>query len=105
VVLALIGGTLALGCEPGPSKPDTVNARPLSQNSQACDSVRAARVALDSLARLDRFKSAIYRYEPDSAGVRIVTWPAPNQPILDGMAVIRLDRTCRITNLVQTDSA
>jgi hypothetical protein len=72
-----------------------------------CDSARAARVALDSLARLDRSPSAVLRFERDSAGVRIVTLPdrQANATVRDGMAIIRVGPNCRIVTLVQTDSA
>ena len=78
---------------------------PAATPVQRCDSARAANVAIDSLSRLDPFKSEVYRYEPESAGVRIVTWPARDQEVIDGMAIIRLDQACRILSLVQTDSA
>ena len=80
----------------GPSTATTV---------QRCDSARAATVALDSLARLNPRKSEVYRYEADSAGVRIVTWPARDQQVVDGMAIVRVDQACRIASLVRTDSA
>jgi hypothetical protein len=70
----------------------------------ACDSARAAHIALDSLARLDPFSSAVSRFDSDSTGVRIVTGPA-RADVLDGAAVVRVDRGCRIVSLVQTDSA
>ena len=77
------------------------------EHGQVCDSARATRVALDSLARLNPFRSAILRFDRDTAGDRVVT--SPVQPlegrIVDGMAVVRVGRDCRITNVVQTDSA
>jgi hypothetical protein len=79
--------------------------RSAAVSEQPCDSARAARLALDTLARLDKFPSAVYRYEPQADGVRIVTWPAESLHILDGMAIVRVSRTCRILTLVQTDSA
>ena len=78
---------------------------PTPASALPCDSAQAARVALDSLEPLDAFTSAIARYELGSAGIRIVTRPAPGQAILDGAAIIHLDPACRITSLVQTDSA
>jgi hypothetical protein len=47
----------------------------------------------------------VHRVERDSVGgaIRIVTWPATTG-VLDGMAIVRVDRGCRITSLVQTDS-
>lgn len=73
----------------------------------ACDSSRAARVALDSLGRLDSFPSAVLRFERDGAGTRIVTWPdpRPGARVVDGMAIVRVSPSCRIISLVQTDSA
>lgn len=70
-----------------------------------CDSAKAAQVALDSLRRLHSFASVLDRFERDSDAVRIVTYPAPGQPILDGAAIIRINPACRITSFVQTDSA
>lgn len=79
-------------------------ARPMARETP-CDSARAARVALDSLARLDSFPSAVFRFERDSAGIRIVTWPGRQAGVRDGMAVVRVTPRCRIASLVQTDSA
>jgi len=70
-----------------------------------CDSNQVVRITLDSLARLDGFRSEVFRYEPDSMGFRIVTVPAPSARVLDGMAIVRVSRACRIENLTQTDSA
>jgi hypothetical protein len=66
---------------------------------------------LDSLARLDPFPSAVYRLTQDMLGMRFVTWPdhawaeAAQIQILDGMAIVHVNATCRIVSLVQTDSA
>jgi len=87
------------------------NSRPRADGQTAretpCDSSRAARVALDSLSRLDSFPSAVFRFERDSAGTRIVTGPdrRAGATVVDGMAVVRVTPTCRIASLVQTDSA
>jgi hypothetical protein len=70
-----------------------------------CDSARAATIVLDSVKRVTAFPSIVYRFEPDSGGTRIVTYPAPGQRILDGAGVARLDAACRITSLAFTDSA
>src|SRR5216684_2522890 len=69
------------------------------------DSARAARVALDTLARIQPFPSQVYRFSRDSSGFRIVTLPAPDHLMTDGMAIIRLNAQCQVTSLVQTDSA
>jgi hypothetical protein len=47
------------------------------------------------------------RFERDSAGVRIVTWPdrRAGAMVVDGMAIVRVGLNCRIVSLVQTDSA
>ena len=71
----------------------------------SCDSTSAARVAIDSLGQLDRFRSKVLRFERDADSVRIVTMPGGQIPVLDGMAVVRINARCRITSLVQTDSA
>ena len=70
-----------------------------------CDSARAATIVLDSVKRLTAFPSIVYRFEQDSGGTRIVTYPAPGQLILDGAGVARIDAACRITSLAFTDSA
>jgi hypothetical protein len=70
-----------------------------------CDSASAAKVAIDSLTKIDPFRSRVLRFERDSLGVRIVTMPDSGSRVLDGMAVIHVNRGCRITSLVQTDSA
>jgi hypothetical protein len=70
----------------------------------ACDSASAASVVIDSLGRIDPFRSKVLRFERDSAGLRIVTIP-DTPTIVDGMAVARVGARCRITSLVQTDSA
>ena len=70
-----------------------------------CDSTNAARVAIDSLSRIDPFRSRVFRFESDSQGMRIVTIPDTMSRMPDGMAVIHVDGRCRITSLVQTDSA
>jgi hypothetical protein len=70
-----------------------------------CDSARAARIVIDSLTRIDPFRSTVFRFGRDSLGVRIVTIPASPSTVRDGMAVVRVNRRCRITSLVQRDSA
>ena len=81
--------------------------RDAGASEPACDSTRAVNIAIDSLITVDHFKSKVYRFEHDSAGTQVVT--IPNMPntssIVDGMAVIRIDGSCRITSLVRTDSA
>jgi hypothetical protein len=74
-------------------------------DAAGCDSALAARVALDSLGRLDPFRSAVLRFQRDTAGFRIVTSPADSGSRTDGMAVVRVGRDCRVVALVQTDSA
>jgi hypothetical protein len=104
-VLGVFSALLVAACR-GHNDSGAQQTKPPSAASvQRCDSARAASVAIDSLSHLDRFKSELYRYEPDSAGVRIVTWPAPDQHLIDGMAIIRVDRACRMESLIQTDSA
>jgi hypothetical protein len=71
----------------------------------ACDSANAARVAIDSLSRVERFRSRVFRFQADSQGMRIVTIPDTTSTVTDGMAVIHVNRRCRITSLVQADSA
>ena len=63
--------------------------------------------ALDSVARVYPFPSAVLRFERDSLGTRIVTWPdrRAGATALDGMAVVRVTESCRILSLVQADSA
>jgi len=99
VVLALAVGFAA--CSNSPRAAGQPIDRP------TCDSTRAAQLALDSLARLDPFRSAVLRFQRDSAGVRIVTWPEPRTGTIvrDGMAIVRVSPACRIVSLVQTDSA
>ncbi|HET6764202.1 MAG TPA: hypothetical protein VFH27_11040 [Longimicrobiaceae bacterium] len=46
----------------------------------------------------------MHRIEADSAGTRIITRPA-DAATLDGMAIVRVNRSCRIISLVRTDSA
>jgi len=70
-----------------------------------CDSASAARVAIDSLSSIDPFRSRVFRFGADSQGMRIVTIPDTMSRMRDGMAVVRVDDRCRITSLVQTDSA
>ena len=106
-ILTLLEGAvfaLAVGLSACGSSPRGV-AQPTSRPT--CDSTRAAQLALDSLARLDPFHSAVLRFERDSAGVRIVTWPERQTGTIvrDGMAIVRVGPTCRIVSLVQTDSA
>ena len=78
-----------------------------SQGRAACDSISAVRVALDSLAHLDPFRSAVLRFARDSQGIRIVTMPDQQSSglVVDGMAVVHVNDRCLITSLVQTDSA
>jgi hypothetical protein len=73
--------------------------------AQPCDSARAARVAIDSLTKVDPYRSRVLRFNRDSLGVRIVTMPDSGSAVTDGMAVIRVNDQCRIISLVQTDSA
>jgi hypothetical protein len=86
--------------------PSPRSGQPLARETP-CDSSRAARVALDSLARLDPFPSAVLRFARDSAGTRIVTWPdrRAGATVVDGMAIVRVTPSCRIASIVQTDSA
>jgi len=101
--LAIVAFLLAASaCENPPPRAD----RPVAREVP-CDSSQAARLALDSLARLDSFPSAVVRFERDSTGVRIVTGPdrQAGATVVDGMAVVRVTPTCRIASLVQTDSA
>ena|SRR2546425_236802 len=72
---------------------------------RTCDSTSAVSVAFDSLAKVDPFRSKVFRFERDSQGVRIVTIPDTASRMLDGMAIIRIGERCRVTSLVQTDSA
>ena len=79
-----------------------------SPGGAACDSISAVRVALDSLAHLDQFRSAVLRFARDSQGMRIVTMPdqqSSGRVVVDGMAVVHVNDRCLITSLVQTDSA
>lgn len=71
------------------------------------DSADAVALALDTLARLDRYRSAVVRFARDSAGYRLVTVPAPEPTMIvfDGMAIVHVSRECRVTRVVQTDSA
>jgi len=103
--LPLLGAVAACGQASDAGRAGHGDGDTLRATASSCDSAHAARAALDSLARLDPFRSEVYRYEADSAGVRIATWPAPGAAVTDGMAVVRVDRACRITSLVQTDSA
>jgi len=80
-------------------------ASPLARSGSSCDSARASAVVLDSLAAIDRFKSEVRRYGPDSTGIRIVTGPAEVGQVLDGAAIARVGRDCRIISLELTDSA
>ena len=68
------------------------------------DSARAANIVLDTLRRLDTFPSRVFRFSRDSSGFRIVTEPADGRTA-DGMAIVRLDGRCKVTSIVQTDSA
>jgi len=76
-----------------------------SLSAPPCDSARAATIVIDSLTRIDPFRSTVFRFERDSLGVRIVTIPDSPSTVRDGMAVVRVNRRCRITSLVQRDSA
>ena len=98
VVVLLFAGAfwVSVGRKPRPSGSWAV---------PACDSASAAKVAIDSLAKIDPFPSAVLRFAPGSVGVRIVTMPDAQAHVVDGMAVIHVNRRCRITSLVQTDSA
>jgi hypothetical protein len=70
-----------------------------------CDSTNAVKVAIDSLAKIDPFRSKVFRYEHNARDIRIVTMPDTSPRITDGMAIIHVNSRCRITSLVQTDSA
>jgi hypothetical protein len=82
------GRAIASGCNGGPQ-----------------DSAIVAAVVLDSLGKLDPFRSEIYTFRHDSSGFRVTTTPVPPPRVTDGMAIVLLDRTCQITKLIQTDSA
>jgi hypothetical protein len=71
----------------------------------SCDSTTAARIAIDSLAQIDPFRSKVLRFARNSGSVRIVTMPDGQVPVLDGMAVVWINARCRIISLMQTDSA
>ena len=84
--------------------------QPVRRTVAACtggsdDSSAAVSVAIDTLSKLDSFRSEVLRYAHDSTGFRIVTIPAAGQHLVDGMAIVVLDSQCRIVSLVQTDSA
>ena len=101
-----LGLLLALaGCDQSRSSRRTELPDHAARGALVCDSNQVVRITLDSLARLDGFRSEVFRYEPDSMGFRIVTVPAPSARVLDGMAIVRVSRACRIENLTQTDSA
>ena len=70
----------------------------------ARDSAQAVRIALDTLHRLQAFASQPVRFSLDSSEFRIVTAPVSSL-VLDGMAIVRLSRSCRVLSVVQTDSA
>ena len=107
IALAVLSAFFVGACQGREDRREQRAAQPSAATSvPRCDSARAASVAIDSLSRLNQGKSEVYRYEPDSAGVRIVTWPVWNHHLTDGMAaIIRIDRACRIVSLIQVDSA
>ena len=71
--------------------------------SVTADSARLVQVALDTLARLDPFDSAVHRLEPGDAGTRVITRPT-DEATLDGMAAVLVDLNCQILSVVQSDS-
>lgn len=62
-----------------------------------CDSARAKRVALDSVNKLNAFRSEILRFEQNGGWTRIVTRPRASSARYG--TVIGLDRRCRIRSL------
>ncbi len=100
VLVLLFAGTwwLRVGRRPPPTSNWAV---------PTCDSAAAVRVAIDSLARTDPFRSRIFRFQRDSQGLRITTMPDQHlQPgILDGMAVVLVGPRCSIISVVRGDSA
>jgi hypothetical protein len=69
---------------------------------RTCDSTSATQVAIDSLSKIDGFRSRVFRFQADSQNMRIVTSPDSTSTVRDGMAVIHVNVRCRITSLVQT---
>lgn len=69
------------------------------------DSASAAIAALDTANKALGFGSQVYRFARDTLGYTIVTIPIPTTHARDPMAVIKLDKRCRVTSLVLTDSA
>ena len=98
VVLCALG---AAGCAPSPDP----SGAPAECRAGPADSARAVAIALDTLHRLDRFQSVVNGVRRDSGSFRIVTMPAPDEHLLDGMAVVRVGPDCRVVSLIQTDSA
>ena len=70
-----------------------------------CDSTRAVNLVIDSVANRYYFKSQVLRFAREPNRVRIVTMPVSSMGIRDGMTITYVDDQCRITHLVQTDSA
>jgi hypothetical protein len=64
-----------------------------------CDSARAVRAALDSVNKLNAFRSVIDQFGRLSGWTRIVTRPASRR-VRDGTVVLGLDGRCRIRSLV-----
>jgi hypothetical protein len=107
-VVAVVVVLGAAGCAPTADPSAGVRqvaAVPVGCMVGAADSTRAVGVALDTLGRLDRFRSVVYGVRRDSGSFRIVTMPAPEESVLDGMAIVRVGPDCRVVSLVQTDSA
>jgi hypothetical protein len=69
------------------------------------DSADAVVAALDTVNKVLGFASQVYRFGRDTMGYTIVTIPIPTTHARDPMAVIKLDKKCRVTSLVLTDSA
>lgn len=69
------------------------------------DSVRIVAVALDAVRPEAGFASIVFRFEPISDGVRVVTVPDPDSAIVnDGMAAVVVDRDCKVSRLIRSDS-
>jgi hypothetical protein len=81
--------------------------RPVGARTESilCDSVRAVNLVIDSVATGYSFPSQVLRFARERHRVRIVTMPASQSRVTDGMTVAYVDDQCRITSLVQTDSA
>jgi len=60
---------------------------------------------IDSVANARYFPSQVLRFAHEPHRIRVVTMPVKSLNIVDGMTVAYLDDRCRITSLVQTDSA